>query len=296
MTATAPACTLAGVGVGLRQPHYEQALESRADLAFVEVHSENFFADGGVALEVLRRARELYPLSLHGVGLGLGSATGIDPWHLERLARLVRNVEPLRVSDHACFARTMTTQGTAPLHANDLLPVAFTVEALDLMVGNVAQVQDCLKRPILVENLSAYVSFVDDDMSETEFLVALCQRSGCSLLLDLNNLMVNALNTGAANPVEQCVSMMSRLPVPLIGEIHLAGYAQVDDLAVDDHGSTVRPAVWEVYRQALQRFGPVPTLIEWDTDLPAFPVLLGQARLAAHCLGALASPQAVAHT
>jgi uncharacterized protein len=270
----------AGVGVGLRQLHYEAALAQRADLAFVEVHSENFFAQGGASRAVLRRAAELYPVSLHGVGLGLGSAAGIDPWHLDRLDDLVREVEPLRVSDHACFARA--GQGVVR-HANDLLPVAFTPAALAIMVQNVGTVQERLRRTILVENLSAYVAFADDSMPEAEFLRELCRRSGCGLLLDVNNLIVNAVNAGAPDPVALCCGAIDLLPRESIGEIHLAGYADTECGAIDDHGSRVRPAVWQVYRHALARFGAVPSLIEWDTDIPAFDVLLAEADHAVAC-------------
>lgn len=273
----------AGVGIGLRQPHYEAALERQVDLAFVEVHSENFFAAGGAARAVLRRARELYPVSLHGVGLGLGSAAGIDAWHLDRLEQLVRDVEPVRVSDHACFARVSRPDAADVLHANDLLPVAFTRAALEIMVRNVGIVQERLRRPVLVENLSAYVWFADEALSEVEFLRTLCVRSGCKLLLDVNNLMVNALNGAAQDPVAVCNRAIDSLPRESIAEIHLAGYAQVDNWAIDDHGSRVRSAVWQVYRHALRRFGAVPTLIEWDTEIPAFDVLLGEADHAVAC-------------
>jgi uncharacterized protein len=275
------ACGEAGVGIGLRQPHYDEALSSRADCAFVEVHSENFFADGGAALAVLTRARELYDVSLHGVGLGLGSAAGIDAWHLERLARLVERCAPVRVSDHACFARAMLSTAGPLVHANDLLPVAFSPAALDIMVDNVDQVQERLRRTILVENLSSYVAFDDDTMSEADFLVELCRRAGCGLLLDVNNLMVNAINAAATDPLAACCTAIDALARAPVGEIHLAGFADVDGMAIDDHGSRVRPAVWQVYRHAMRRLGRVPTLIEWDTDVPAFDVLLAEARRAA---------------
>jgi uncharacterized protein len=283
MTARPLSCGEAGVGIGLRQPHYSPALEERVDLAFVEVHSENFFADGGAALAVLTRARELYDVSLHGVGLGLGSAVGIDAWHLERLARLVQIVDPVRVSDHACFARAPASGSSSVLHANDLLPVAFTAQALDIMARNIGMVQDRLRRAILVENLSAYVSFDDDAMSEGEFLIELCRRSGCALLLDVNNLIVNAINAGAADPLAHCCAAIDALAQAPIGEIHLAGYADAGEFAIDDHGSLVRPAVWDAYRHALRRCGRIPTLIEWDTDVPAFDVLLDEAGRAAAC-------------
>ncbi len=269
------------VGIGLRQPHYAALFETRPALGFVEVHSENFFADGGAALAVLRQARDLYPVSLHGVGLALGSAAGLDPWHLDRLARLVERIEPVRVSDHACFARAAPFDGAPVHHANDLLPIAFTPAALEIMVENVQRVQERLGRAMLVENLSAYVSFADDAMGEPEFLAQLCRRSGGALLLDVNNLMVNALNAGAADPLAACCAFVDALPRGSVGEIHLAGYCEADGLVIDDHGSRVRPAVWSVYEHALRRFGAVPTLVEWDTDLPAFEQLLDEARHAA---------------
>ncbi len=273
-----PSVTTATVGIGLRQPHYAALFEAPPALGFVEVHSENFFADGGAALAVLHRARELYPVSLHGVGLALGSAAGLDPWHLERLARLVERIDPVRVSDHACFARGALAPGQPVLHANDLLPVAFTEAALAIMAGNVMQAQERIGRAMLVENLSSYVSFADDAMSEPEFFTQLCRRSGCGMLLDVNNLMVNALNAGAADPLAACCAFVDALPLGIVGEVHLAGYCETDSIVIDDHGSRVRPAVWSVYEHALRRFGALPTLVEWDTDLPALNVLLGEAR------------------
>jgi uncharacterized protein (UPF0276 family) len=278
----------------MRQPHYGRLLEERPPLGFVEVHSENFFADGGATLAVLREARALYPVSLHGVGLALGSAAGLDPWHLDRLARLAQRIEPVRVSDHASFARAPRVQGGPVLHGSDLLPIAFSDASLALMVAQVSQVQERLRRPIAVENLSAYLSFADDAaMPEPEFFAQLCRRSGCAMLLDLNNLMVNALNAAGrsepdASALAACCAFVDALPRGSVAEIHLAGYAQGDGLLIDDHGSRVRPAVWQLYSHALRRFGVVPTLIEWDTDLPALEVLLGEAanadRLAAEAL------------
>ena len=270
----------AGAGIGLRQPHYADLFGAPPPLGFVEVHSENFFADGGAALVVLQQARELYPVSLHGVGLALGSAVGLDPWHLDRLARLVDRIEPVRVSDHSCFARAALLPGQAVVHASDLLPIAFTDEALSIMVSNVTRVQERLRRPMLVENLSAYVSFTDDSMSEPEFFAQLCRHAGCGMLLDVNNLMVNALNAGASDPFAACCAFVDALPQGIVGEIHLAGYQQTEDIVIDDHGSRVRPEVWRVYEHALKRFGALPTLVEWDTDLPAFDVLLGEAEQA----------------
>ena len=271
------------VGIGLRQPHYAELLNTTPPLGFVEVHSENFFADGGAALAVLHQVRAQYPVSLHGVGLALGSAAGLDPWHLDRLARLVERIEPLRVSDHACFARADGPRGA--IHANDLLPIAFTAASLALMATHVAQVQDRLRRRVLVENLSSYVSFADDAMSEPEFFAQLCRRSGCGMLLDVNNIMVNALNAGVPDPVAVCCAFVDALPLGIVGEIHVAGYCQTNEIVIDDHGSRVRPAVWAVCEHALRRLGPLPVLVEWDTDVPALDVLLGEAAHAASLHG-----------
>ena len=282
----------ARAGIGLRQPHYAQVLNDKPVLGFVEVHSENFFADGGAALAVLQSARERYPVSLHGVGLALGSAAGLDPWHLDRLARLVERIAPVRVSDHACFARVPLAAGQVPVHANDLLPIAFTDAALQIMVDNVMQVQERLRRPMLVENLSAYVSF-DGELAEPQFFAELCRRSGCGLLLDVNNLMVNALNRHEDDPLASCKAFVDALPADVVGEVHLAGYDASGDIVIDDHGSRVRPAVWALYEHALRRIGKVPTLIEWDTAVPPLPVLLGEARQADDVLRRVLEPVAV---
>ena len=273
------------VGIGLRHPHYREVDEREPALGFLEVHSENFFADGGAALAVLDGLRERYAVSLHGVGLGLGSAAGLDTWHLDRLAALVQRIEPERVSDHACFARAPVAGAIA--HAADLLPVAFTRASLDILCANVARVQDRLQRPILVENLSAYLDFDDADFDEPAFLAELSRRSGCGLLLDVNNLYVNALNArrddaGAAEPLAAVRRWIDALPHGCVGEIHLAGHCDRGAMVIDDHGSRVAEPVWQAYAHALSRFGAaVPTLIEWDTDIPALEVLLDEARLAA---------------
>ena len=268
-------------GIGWRHPHYGDLLESLPDLGFIEVHSENFFAQGGATLAVLRQARDHYPVSLHGVGLSLGSACGIDAWHLDQLARLVAFIDPIRVSDHACFARGIAAGAMHPVHASDLLPVAFNKAALDVMCANVQQVQDRLKRPLLVENLSAYVSFKSSDREETTFLSELVQRTGCGLLVDVNNIYVNALNEriggSSADPVTACLQWLDQIPAAAVGELHVAGHANCGDIVIDDHGSRVCDEVWEIYRYAQKRFGGAPALIEWDTDIPPLQVLLGEA-------------------
>ena len=274
----------APVGIGWRHPHYGNLLEALPPLDFIEVHSENFFAEGGAALAVLRQGREHYPVSLHGVGLALGSAVGIDAWHLDQLARLVEQIEPIRVSDHACFARGQVAGQF--VHAADLLPIPFNSAALDVLCTNVQRVHDRLKRPLLVENLSAYVSFDTSDQTETEFLNALVQRTGCGLLVDVNNIYVNALNEQLAgrctDPLAACLAWIDRIAPASVGELHLAGHINMGDMVIDDHGSRVCDAVWQIYRHAQTRFGNVPALIEWDTDVPPLSVLLDEAALAKH--------------
>jgi uncharacterized protein (UPF0276 family) len=269
------------IGIGWRHPHYGELLASPPALDFVEVHSENFFGAGGAALAVLEQGRERWPVSLHGVGLALGSAAGLDGWHLDQLERLVRRIEPVRVSDHACFARG--TLAGQKVHAADLLPLPFNEEALDVLVRNVQQVQDRLRRPLLVENLSAYVELAGADRAEPEFLNDLARRSGCRLLIDVNNIYVNALNTArldGSDAERACRGWLDRIAPQAVGELHLAGHCVLDDIVIDDHGSRVAEPVWRLYRHALARFGPVPTLIEWDTGIPPLAVLLDEAQRA----------------
>ena len=263
---TAATAHLAGTGIGLRQPHYREVLERLPALAFLEVHSENFFLDGGASMHALERARAAYPISLHGVGLSLGSADRLAEDHLAKLERLVERVEPALVSEHLCWG------GVGGVHFNDLLPLPHTGETLALLAGRIDRVQTTLKRAILVENLSAYVEFRDSDMTETAFLAELARRTGCGLLLDINNLYVNAVNFGF-DPAER----LAELEASTIGQIHLAGHTVVDDCLIDTHGSLVSDPVWALYAEACRRFGAKPTLIEWDTDLPALDVLLSQA-------------------
>ena len=290
------------IGIGLRQPHAAALHELMPPLGFLEVHAENFFADGGAALQALIDWRTHYPISLHGVGLSLGSASGIDTAHLAKLVRLAEQVDPVRVSDHASFGRVAaaTTSGQAAIHASDLLPLAFTPASQDILVRNIGQVQDALKRPILIENLSAYMAFEDDVIPDVDFLIDTCRRCGCQLLLDLNNLVVNGLNRAkraswqaGGNAFDaaaalgkaraEALDFVWALSPGWVGQIHLAGFRwpdQLDKLFIDDHSHRVSPTVWDVYEQALAHLGPVPTLIEWDTDLPPLAVLLDEARMA----------------
>jgi uncharacterized protein len=287
-------------GIGWRHAHYAAVLEERPALGFLQVHSENFFGStlpaGGAALATLQAAREQYPISLHGVGLSLGSALGVDAWHLDQLASLVERIEPVRVSDHACFARGLRSGGQM-LHASDLLPIPLTYESLDVLCANVQRVQERLKRPLLVENLSAYVSYAQADFSEAQFLSELVQRSGCALLLDVNNVFVNALNalnTSAGTPRDRALALregmafLDALPNDAVGEMHLAGHCEMADIVIDDHGSEVCEEVWQLYAHAVQRFGRIPALIEWDTAIPPLTVLLAQAAQADEIADAVA--------
>ncbi|HEY9192437.1 MAG TPA: DUF692 domain-containing protein [Methyloversatilis sp.] len=257
-------------GIGLRQPHHARVLEERPSLGLLEVHSENFFHEGGAALHVLERARALYPISLHGVGLALASADAGGcaqaDVHLDRLVRLAARIEPAFVSEHLCWG------AVDGVHFNDLLPFPYTGEALALVAARVREVQDRLRRPLLIENLSAYVQFRDSEMTEAEFLAELVCLSGCGLLLDLNNLYVNACNFGF-DPLTE----LDRLPMHAVGEIHLAGHAVTGHGLIDTHGSRVCDDVWSLLRDVRARGVTAPALIEWDTELPALDVLLAEA-------------------
>jgi uncharacterized protein (UPF0276 family) len=266
-----------GVGIGLRHAHYGAFMQTPPSVGWVEVHSENYFGDGGYDLHVLETVRRDLPVSLHGVGLGLGSAAPLDATHLARLARLVERIEPALVSEHLCWGATPH----AALH--DLLPMPLTQASLDHLCARVAQLQDTLRRRVLIENVSTYVRFRDDTWGEAAFLAELARRTGCGVLLDVNNLYVNQCNHG-----EDALAAMAALPREVVGEIHLAGHRVTSAAVIDDHGSRVAPEVWALYEAALRRFGPVPTLIEWDTAVPPLDVLLDEARLARERMASIA--------
>ena len=257
------------VGIGLRTPHYAQVLERRPALAFLEVHSENFFCDGGAPLAWLERFRAAYPLSVHGVGLSLGSADRLDERHLAKLEALVRRFEPCLVSEHLSWS------AIGGRHANDLLPLPFTEEALALVVERVARVQERLRRTILLENVSTYHAFPQSTIPEWEFVAEVARASACRLLIDVNNIHVNACNHRF-----DARRYLAAIDPGSVAEIHLAGFEKADDCLIDTHGVPVSPEVWSLYEAAVARFGAQPTLIEWDTDIPALDVLLGEARKA----------------
>ena len=263
----------ARAGIGLRAVHHDALLAERPAVGWLEAHSENYFADGGAQLEYLTKLRELYPLSLHGVGLSLGSADELNSDHLWRLKRLVTRFEPGLVSEHVCWG------AVGGVHLNDLLPLPYSAEALRHLVNRVSQLQDVLGRQVLLENVSSYLQYTSSEMTEWEFLAALADESGCGLLLDVNNVYVSARNHGF-DPRE----FITRIPAGLVGEIHLAGHSVnrygAREILIDTHSTHVCTAVWELYEFAVARCGPVPTLIEWDTEIPALCVLVAEARAA----------------
>jgi uncharacterized protein (UPF0276 family) len=262
----------ARAGIGFRSVHH-QAFDERPAVGWIEAHTENYFHDGGAAVRALERARANYPLSLHGVGLGLGSAEGLDLEHLARVKRAVHRFEPALVSEHACWGRA---DGE---FFNDLLPLPYTDEAVRLLAAQVAQAQDFLGRRLLIENVSAYVAFAHSRLDEWDFLAAVARESGCGLLLDVNNVYVSSRNLGI-----DARAFIAGLPRESVGEIHLAGHARSStpdgEVLIDDHGSAVCDEVWGLYRLALTRFGAIPTLIEWDTDIPDLSRLVDEGRRA----------------
>ena len=257
-------------GIGLRAPHYRDILEQRPDLGWLEVHSENYFGDGGQPHDFLERLRDRYPLSLHGVGLGLGSTATLDAVHLGKLRRLIDRYEPGLVSEHLCWS------AAGDRHLNDLLPLPYTEEALEHVCARMDAVQTALGRRILVENVSAYLRFRHSTIPEWEFLGAVAIRTGCGILLDVNNVYVSAVNHGF-----DAHEYLAGIPAVAVEEIHLAGFDDSGPCLIDTHGRAVAQEVWALFRETIRRLGPRPTLIEWDTDIPALPVLIEEARTAA---------------
>jgi len=256
-------------GLGLRKPHYADFLDGTpVAVDFVEVISENFMVEGGRPLDVLRRVRERHPVALHGVSMSLGSADGLREDYLRRLRALVDRVEPLFVSDHLSWSRI------GRFNSHDLLPLPYTEEALEIVCGNVARAQDVLGRTMLLENPSSYVSFAGD-IKEWEFLEAVCARTGCELLLDVNNIFVSATNHGF-DPI----AYLAGIPAHRVRQIHLAGHSQGRELLIDTHDTPVADAVWSLYAAALNRVGPVHTMIERDDDIPPLGELLAELDIA----------------
>jgi len=260
-------------GIGLRAEHYRDLLDRRPPLAFIEVHSENYFGAGGAPLYFLEQARAHYPLSLHGVGLSLGSSDPLNDEHLRRIKTLIQRFEPALVSDHLSWS------SVGGVFLNDLLPLPYTEETLAHFSARVAQAQDYLGRELLIENPSSYLQFNESSIPEGEFLAEIARRSGCGLLLDVNNIYVSSRNHGF-----DAHRYLQALPAAAIREIHLAGYTvnryPEGEMLIDSHNALVSEPVWELYAHSVRQLGPRPTLIEWDSDLPPLETLLGQAEQA----------------
>jgi uncharacterized protein len=261
-----------GVGIGLRAPHVAEVLATRPAIGWLEVHAENYMGEGA-PLAALERLRADYPLSVHGVGLSLGSAEALDHRHLSRLQRLITRLGPTLVSEHLSWSIA------GEIYLNHLLPLPYTEETLAIVVQHVTHTQEVLQCRLLIENPSSYLRFAHSVIPEPEFLGELVQRTGCGLLCDVNNIYVSCYNLGG-DPV----AYLDALPARAVGEIHLAGHAVNDadgqTIVIDDHGAPVSDAVWALYDHALARFGPVPTLIEWDTNIPELAVLCAEAHTA----------------
>ncbi len=256
----------AAAGIGLRAPHYAALLERRPPLGFLEVHSENYFGAGGEPLAVLEDLRRDYALSLHGVGLSLGSADPLDERHLAKLDALARRFEPELVSEHLCWS------SIGGQHANDLLPLPYTEEALAHVAARIDAVQERLGRRILIENVSTYLEFAESGIAEWDFLAEAARRSGCGVLLDVNNIWVNAVNHRF-----DARAYLEAIDPATVGEIHLAGFEAHGARLIDTHGARVNEKVWDLYGEAIRRFGARPTLLEWDADIPPLDVLLEEA-------------------
>ena len=265
-----------GCGIGLRSPHVAEILETLPAIPWLEIHAENYMG-GGLAVRHLERLRTEYPISVHGVGLSLGSADGIDDRHLDRLAQLVQRVNPVLVSEHLSWSIS------GGVYLNHLLPLPYTEEALDTVADHVGRVQARLGRQLLVENPSNYLRFRQTGIDEPHFLNELAARTGCGILCDVNNVYVTCANLGG-----DADAWIDALEPSIVGEIHLAGHAVNDadgrPILIDDHGSSVSAEVWALYARALTRFGRTPSLVEWDTDLPALDVLMGEANKARRLL------------
>jgi uncharacterized protein len=260
-------------GIGLRAIHHREVIARGPAVGWFEAHSENYFARGGAAREAIEAVRRNYPLSLHGVGLSMGSTDPLDAAHLREVVRLARELDPMLVSEHVSWA------SVGGRFTNDLLPLPYTEEALDHMVSRVAQVQEALGRQMLIENVSSYLQFAHSQIDEWDFLAELARRCGCGLLLDVNNVYVNAMNHGF-----DALRFLNGIPRGVVQEMHLAGHSVHTvggrEIRIDTHSAPVCDEVWSLYAAALERFGAVPTLIEWDSEIPALDVLVAQAHKA----------------
>lgn len=264
-TTSSGALPYLGYGLGLRVEHYESLLADPGKVEWLEVVSENYMVSGGLPLVWLDHFRERFPLVMHGVSLSIGSTDPLDDDYLARLAALAQRIEPAWVSDHLCWT------GVQGVNLHDLMPLPYTEEALDHVVGRVKRVQDTLKRRILLENVSSYVSFADSQLTEWEFLAAVAERADCLILLDINNVHVSAMNHGFSS-----LDYLRGIPVSRVHQFHLAGYEQGERLIIDTHDAPVSNAVWDLYLEAVRRFGRVSTMIERDDNFPPLAELMAE--------------------
>ncbi|OQW35731.1 MAG: hypothetical protein A4E20_09085 [Nitrospira sp. SG-bin2] len=264
----------AQAGIGLRSHHFREILDAPPPVAWMETHPENYFGDGGVPLRVLERIRGRYPLSFHGVGLSLGSIDRIDHVHLHKLKALIDRFDPAFVSEHLSWS------SVGGRFFNELLPLPSTEESLNHVCSRIDEIQNALQRPLLVENITRYLTWQDSTIPEGEFIATVSRRTGCGILLDLNNVYVNAVNFHM-DPFE----FLEAIPAAAVWEIHLAGFDRFGRWLIDTHGETVCPEVWGLFQWAIHHYGPRPTLIEWDTNMPPLSVLVDQAQQADMILG-----------
>ena len=267
------------IGIGLRGPHYRDIAEQKPDIGWLEVHPENYFG-GGIHRHYLEKLRADYPISFHAVGISLGSAHGLDETHLKKIKELIDIFEPFQMSDHASWSAS----GNA--HLNDLLPLPYTFETLDVLCENINRTQEYFDRKILVENPSTYMAFAENDMTEYEMMNALAEKTGCGILLDCNNIFVQAHNHGF-DPFAYILNIRP----DFVGEMHLAGHSERDlehgTILIDTHSKPVKKDVWDLYAHALAHLGETPTLIEWDADIPPLQILLKEAEKARTILSTL---------
>lgn len=257
---------LSGIGIGLRSCHYQDILQQWPDIAWLEILSDNYLVQGGPVLDNLLRICEHYPVAMHSVGMSLGSTDPINFDYLHKLRELAQLVKPAIISDHLCWVSQQQQ------YHHELLPLPYTEEAIQHVAGRIQTIQDFFGQQLVIENASSYLTYTDSQMSEWEFLAAIAEQADCFILLDINNIYVSSQNHGF-DPYHYINALDSKR----IAQFHLAGYEQQDNYLLDSHGAAVYPPVWQLYRYALQRFGDVPTLIEWDNNIPPLSVLLAEA-------------------
>ena len=254
-----------GFGLGLRVDHYEALLEEPGNVEWLEIVSENYLVPGGRPLRWLERFRERFPLVMHGVSLSIGGTDPLDLAYLDQLAALARHVQPAWISDHLCWT------GVDGVNLHDLMPLPYTEEALGHVADRVRRVQDRLGQRILLENVSSYISFAQSQLTEWEFLAAVAERADCLILLDINNVHVSAMNHGFS-----ALDYLRGIPVSRVQQFHLAGYEHNERLIIDTHDAAVSSAVWDLYVEAVRRFGRISTMIERDDDFPPLPELIAE--------------------